>query len=294
MRKVIAASLACLAISSSNVHAGLDGFYASLRIGLQYSDNGDGADADSSIENYLSRLGYKTETELENGLTGFGQLEFGIDAEDNDSPDDSTRIRLGYAGLKGDFGKLYIGQAYHTFYNYTVAPIDIPWWNASYGLVDAPFRTSDGLTYQYGVGGFSIGATGYFDTDDSEDGYEVGASYDFGPVKMALGYRDIDSAADATTALAVSGKAGPLGYAFVYQDQDENNGLEATLTLSDFYLQLGQLDIDGSDKVDSTTLGYTMSLGKKTLVWFELFRRDFNDGTDEDLQAIATLKYDIF
>ncbi|MGH1542828.1 MAG: porin, partial [Arenicella sp.] len=76
----------------------LDGFYAQVRIGIQYQDNGDGAESDATIESFASRIGYNTEKDLGNGLTGFGRLEFQIDAEDSDAdPDtgvrDTTKIR---------------------------------------------------------------------------------------------------------------------------------------------------------------------------------------------------------
>jgi len=273
---------------------GLKGFYAQARIGVQYSDPGDGAESDTTIESFASRIGYKTEKELGNGLTGFGRLEFQIDAEDSDADEngvrDTTKIRLGYAGVKGDFGSIRIGQDYHTFFNYTVAPVDVPWWFAGENMLSYVGRTGDGLTYTGTFGGLSFGATAYLESGDEDDGVELGLSYDFGPVKLGVATRDLDSFDDALTAFTVSGKAGGVGLAATFQDQGDADSVEANISYGSFYATVGE----ANDRA-ATTLGYTLNLGPKTLMWFELFKKEAAEGAaDDSFTAIATLKYDIF
>ncbi len=294
---IAAIALAGSGLMASSVQAAdsLDGFYAQVRIGIQYQDNGDGAESDATIESFASRIGYNTEKDLGNGLTGFGRLEFQIDAEDSDAdPDtgvrDTTKIRLGYAGIKGGFGSIRIGQDYHTFYNYTVAPIDIPWWFSGIGLIQYVGRTGDGLTYTNTAGGFSFGATAYLEADDADDGFEFGASYDFGPVKLGVGTRDLDAFTDALNAVTISGKAGGVGMGITFQDQGDNDGYEGNISYGPAYLQFGE-----TNDQSAFTLGYTMNIGPKTLMWFELYRQEAGaDEVDDNVTAIATLKYNIF
>ncbi len=273
----------------------LEGFYAQLRIGIQYQDNGDGAESDATIESFASRIGYNTEADLGNGLTGFGRLEFQIDAEDSDADADTgvrdtTRIRLGYAGVRGDFGSLRIGQDYHTFYSYTVAPVDTPWWFSGANMLQYVGRTGDGLTYTKSIGGFSFGATAYLEADDADDGFEFGASYNFGPIQIAAGTRDLDGFTDALNAFTVSGSAGGVGMGVTFQDQGDTDSVEANINYRQAYIQFGE-----ANDIASTTLGYSVNLGPKTLMWFELFRQEAGpDTVDDNFTTIATLRYDIF
>jgi len=293
-KTVIAVTSAAAIVGASPTFAnGLEGFYASLRIGLQFQDNGDGEESTTGVESFTSRLGYKTEMDLGNGTIGYGMLEFGIDAEDNNKDEngdeDSTSIRHGFAGLKGNFGNLYIGQTHHTFFKYAVAPVDIPYWYSGANMISFVGRTGDGLTYSKDIGGLSFGATGYFDNNSENEGTELGISYDFGPVKIAAAQRDLDSFDDPLSAFTVSTKFGDLGVAAMYQDQGDIDSLEASITYKSFYAQIGEFEGN-----KGTTLGYTLNLGKNTSAWFEIFNRSTDDGTDSDKAAIATLRYDIF
>ncbi len=289
---VLASAMSTTAVQAAD---SLDGFYAQVRIGIQHENNGDGAESDTTIESFASRIGYNTEKDLGNGLTGFGRLEFQIDAEDSDAdPDtgvrDTTKIRLGYAGIKGGFGSIRLGQDYHTFYNYSVAPIDIPWWFSGIGLVQYVGRTGDGLTYTNTIGGFSFGATAYLESGDADDGFEFGASYDFGPIQIAAASRDLDSFTDALTAFTISGKAGGVGMGITFQDQGDSDGYEGNISYGPAYLQFGE-----TNDQSAFTLGYALDIGPKTLMWFELYRQEAGaDEVDDNVTAIATLKYNIF
>ena len=69
------------------VQAGADEIYASARVGIEYKD-GDGSDtADFDIRSVGSRFGARGETDLGNGLTGFGRYEWGVDFNNGDSDD---------------------------------------------------------------------------------------------------------------------------------------------------------------------------------------------------------------
>ena len=182
------------------VQAGADEVYASARVGLEYLDTG--GTADTSIRSVGSRFGARGETDLGNGLTGFGRYEWQVDFQnteggsdnlcDNDcdiSGNGSPTTRHRYVGLKGDFGSVLVGQTYNTFYNFVVGPGDIPWVGSGYNQVAYVGRTDNALTYAGSSDAFAFGATAYMVRDTDEEvvnAGEFGASFTFGN-DMVLG-----------------------------------------------------------------------------------------------------------
>jgi predicted porin len=190
------------------VQAGADEMYASARIGLEYKDTA--GTSDISARSVASRFGARGETDLGNGLTGFGRYEWGVDFNNTNggsgaacatncdiSGDGSVSVRHRYVGLKGDFGSVRVGQTYNTFYNFVVGPGDIPWVGSGVNQVAYVGRTDNALTYAGSSDAIAFGATAYMVRDTDEEivnAAELGASYTFGN--------------DMVLALAAQGTAG--------------------------------------------------------------------------------------
>ncbi len=311
------------------VQAGADEIYASARVGTWFVDEGGTGDFD--IKSFSSRFGARGETDLGNGLTGFGRYEWDVDEND-------FSIRHRYVGLKGDFGSALIGKTYHTFYNFAVGPTDNPWWHSGYAMIDYVSRTDKGLTYAGSSDNFAFGATVYMNRDTDEnavDVYEVGASFTFGN-DMTLGAAvrgteaDIgdDDAGYANTndgiaigngsdeevfGVTLSGiMLGDFGMGFGAQMQDDDTSFLADISYNNFYVHIeaefvdqdspANFDLDTNtrefdDDRDrlSTTLGYTQSLGRKTTAYYEFnyIDNDTDDSDDDRTAVMAVLKYDI-
>jgi predicted porin len=196
----IAMAVAGVVAAPVAVQAGADEIYASARIGVwAHKDDGE---ENSEVKSFSSRFGAKGETDLGNGLTGFGRFEWDIDFQ-NESGDkknedgtvttsgnrDSITKRHMYVGLKGDFGSVLVGQTYQTFYNFVVGPNDNPWWHSGYAMVNYRSRTDRAITYAGSAGNFNFGATAYLLNDDSNhtpDQAEVGASIGIGDMTLGL------------------------------------------------------------------------------------------------------------
>lgn len=300
-----------------------DGAYASIRIGLQHveANGGEGSTAggtdSTTISGYASRFGFKSETDLGNGMTGFGQYQFSVDTDTSNAP--TIGNRLAYAGIKGDFGAISVGREYATFYDHVVGVNDIPWAGSGYAMVSYRGRQSNGLTYAGSAGAISYGVTlqmngtGTTTTGNQEeiDALELGLSFDAGFGTFGFGYLDTKGAAgtDASViALALSGiAAGPVTLGFGYQQGDNGqNTVEPTSFLVDAqlgagYLHYETLDADTANGIGDTTslaIGYTKSLGPQTSMWFEYHDVDTDAaaaagdaGDSTELRAI--LKYDI-
>jgi len=281
--------------------------YASARVGLENVDTA--GISDVRMRSFGSRFGVRSETDLGNGMTGFGRYEWDVDFQSNNlSSNDDISLRHRYVGLKGDFGSVTIGQTYHTFYNHVVGPLDNPWWASGYAMVNYRGRTDGAVTYSTTVGAATIGATGYFLWEGEEelpDQIELGASFGIGD--MTLGVALQNTASDTTqgsagndediigVTLSGIGLGGAtLGVGYMTQDDDDSIVIDAGI--GNAYVHYETLSSDAGDN-DPTliTLGYTQSLGRKTTAWYEVVSYDADTGDSDDDATIlrGVLKYDI-
>ncbi|UBN56375.1 porin OmpF [Pantoea agglomerans] len=85
-------------------------------VGLHYfSDN-----TDNDGDKTYVRFGFKGETQINDQLTGYGQWEYNVQANNSEGSDaqDGNRTRLGFAGLKfGDAGSIDYGRNYGVVYD---------------------------------------------------------------------------------------------------------------------------------------------------------------------------------
>jgi predicted porin len=295
--------------------AAADELYASARVGV-WSQKVDG-DNQIEVKSFSSRFGAKGETDLGNGLTGFGRYEWDVDEND-------FSLRHRYVGLKGDWGSALLGQTYHTFYNFVVGPLDNPWWHSGYTMVNYRGRTDDAVTYAGGTGDFNYGASVYLVRDgqavakggtandqDDIDAWELGASMAIGDMTLGVAYQGTETTQgsygtdDDVIGASLSGigiMETSLGLSVMNQEDD--TGVVADWLIGNAYVHLEYLMVDADsatsvsgddeDKM-SITLGYTQSLGRKTTMYYELNHRDNDTGdSDDDVTAgMAVLKYDI-
>jgi predicted porin len=105
------------------------GAYASIRGGLLQTDAS--APTDSiDYTNRGSRIGFKGETDMGNGMTGYGLYEWNVGAGSGGAGVGSTRH--GLLGIKGGFGAVELGQTYHNYYDHVEGVVDIANWNSNW------------------------------------------------------------------------------------------------------------------------------------------------------------------
>jgi predicted porin len=287
------------------VQAGADELYASARVGLWNVDQGGESNLD--VRSFSSRFGAKGETDLGNGLSGFGRYEWDVDFN-GDQGEDDISVRHRYVGLKGDFGSVLLGQTYHTFYNFVVGPTDIPWWHSGYAMVNYRGRTDNAITYAGGTGAIAFGVSAYFTPDAEEeepDQIEAGVSFGLGDMTLGLA---IQNTADDTAhgsagndediiGAALSGiSIGDTSLGFGVQAQDDDVSFLVDWVISNAYIHVESLSLDATDQDRlSITLGYTQSLGRKTTMYYEASQidNDTSDSDDDRTALMAVLKYDI-
>ena len=287
------------------VQAGADELYASARVGL-WSVDQDGA-TNLDVRSFSSRFGARGETDLGNGMTGFGRYEWDVDFN-TDLGEDDISVRHRYAGIKGDFGSVLLGQTYHTFYNYVVGPLDNPWWHSGYAMVNYRGRTDGAITYAGGAGAVSFGLSAYFQTDTEEeepDAIEAGLSFGLGDTTLGFAWQ---TTADDTVQGSANNDEDIIGVAWSgiglgdtslgvsYMQQDDDSGFVVDWLIGNAYLHVEQVSVDASDADRlSLTLGYTQSLGRKTTMYYEVntVDQDSGDSDDDRTALMAVLKYDI-
>ena len=82
--------------------------------GLHYFSDDAGKDGDQT---YV-RIGFKGETQINDMLTGYGQWEYNVQANNTENNGDNSWTRLAFAGLKfGDYGSFDYGRNYGVLYD---------------------------------------------------------------------------------------------------------------------------------------------------------------------------------
>ena len=313
--KKTALLLAMAGITAAPMAAQAD-LYASARIGLENVDTGGVGDV--RMRSFGSRLGVKSETDLGNGMTGYGKYEWDVDFQDHNQDSNSDiQIRHRMVGLKGDFGNVFIGQTYHTFYNFVVGPLDNPWWGSGYNMVEYRGRTDQAVTYAGSAGDIKFGVSAYFEREGEEDLFdqlEIGACFGIGDMTLGvavlsgeangnvddpIGNGTVDSSGDPESVVGVTLSGIALGSATLgvgFMSQDDDTSIVIDLGIGNAYVHVETESLDAADQ-DPTAiiLGYTQSLGRKTTAYYEFVSNDADSAnSDDDLTVLrAVLKYDI-
>lgn len=269
--------------------------YVSARLGVESVSHDDATQEGMTFGNLSSRLGWRGETDLGNGMTAFGSLEaaavdFGL--------------RQLHVGLSGDFGSVKVGEStYAAFYNHVSGPVDVPYWVGGSGLVQSG-RTADVINYSGGSGSVSFDVALEADGTDTTDpsgtnsglsGTQVAVSVDLGDWTVALGMRDAEDSANSPTAgtvtgVTVHGNVGDISVAASFQEDDNNDGIQLHVGFGAFFVNYGSLD-NGTTEPTELAVGYSQSLGRNTTFWAEAASID-SDGGDDSTEIVAALRYD--
>ncbi|MDI9279159.1 porin OmpF [Pantoea sp. EABMAA-21] len=180
-------------------------------VGLHYFSDNAGDDGDQT---YV-RFGFKGETQINDQLTGYGQWEYNVQANNSEGSDaqDGNKTRLGFAGLKfGDAGSIDYGRNYGVVYDAIGWTDVLPEFGGDSGYSDNFMngRSTGLLTYRntnfFGLvdgWNFAVQYQGKNDRDDTRrangDGYGLSTSY---TSPIGLGFAGAYSSSDRTNAQA--------------------------------------------------------------------------------------------
>ncbi|WP_286183943.1 porin OmpF [Erwinia sp. S63] len=180
-------------------------------VGLHYFSDNSGDDGDQT---YV-RFGFKGETQINDQLTGYGQWEYNVQANNSEGSDaqNGNKTRLGFAGLKfGDAGSIDYGRNYGVVYDAIGWTDVLPEFGGDSGYSDNFMngRSTGLLTYRntnfFGLvdgWNFAVQYQGKNDRTDTRrangDGYGLSTSY---TSPIGLGFAAAYSSSDRTNAQA--------------------------------------------------------------------------------------------
>lgn len=193
--------------------------YGRAHVSLDYLD--DGADYNEvGLSSNSSRLGFKAEQKLENGMTVFGQIEQEINFASGEKDEKGVKFatRDTFVGLKGDFGQARVGRFDSPF---KVARGPVNFFGDMVGDIrnvtraDMKFDERNENTIEYKSpkfgGGFNVLAAVSMHSDKNiakdanGEGVEDNKAYD----------------------LALTYKEGPVDFAAAYERYEENAAIGA-------------------------------------------------------------------
>jgi predicted porin len=317
-------------MASAAGHGPDSAVYGSLRYGVESVDAGGTSDRVTTLRNFGSRFGIKGETDLGNGMTAFGKWEAhmfgaalrdfqiglkgdfgqvyagdGIDhAWDSYMSTDDTWWYGGQSHLSDGVQSnaiTYMGGAGGVTFGVTARLAD----NNANAVVAVPAVVGTATVPSVAA----VDQSNRVVDDNAIDAIEAVVAFDAGPVNIALGMTDVKTSpvdTEAVIGLVVKGAAGGFGYKVDFQSQgaasgstnDDASSLQLQGSFGSFYAQYGSSDTGAIGAASATptnlVLGYTQTLGAKTLVWYEFISQDADVvGTDTSTTIAATLKYDI-
>ncbi len=285
--------------------------YVSARLGFEQISSDDDSIEILEFGDLSSRLGWRGETDLGNGMTAFGSLEVAADG---------FGLRQLHVGLSGDFGSIKVGEkTYAAFYNHVTGPVDQPYWVLFPGLIESG-RTDEVINYEGSAGavrfGIGIGADGEGDADPGENATsttstQAAVSIDIGDtMTLAIGVDDDDGQEDSTTGITLHGTAGDIAYAVTLQSEDDKalddfidgtpgtgdvQGLQIWASFGQFWVGYGYADIEsdaGDAKPTVISAGYSAPIGRQTQWWIEASSEDWDDAREDETNIVAAIRYD--
>jgi predicted porin len=292
-------SLLALAIAGTlAAPAVLAEVYVSARMGVDMNTSDIDADETTTFGNLSSRLGWKGETDLGNGLTAFGKLEVAADG---------FGVRDLHVGLAGDFGKIIIAEKVYTaFYNHVTGPLDPTYWVGGGTFIETG-RTDNVIAYQGGNDMFSFEVAAEADgTDVTEPGgnadgitgYQAGASIGLGDnwtigAAVRNAEDSIDNATDEDVIGAtLYGNLGDIYLAGMFQSSDVLDSAAILAQIGGFFVTYETVDLDGAADLANIAAGYSASIGENTSWWIEAVSKDGDDVVADSEEIVAALRFD--
>jgi len=264
--------------------------YGKARMYLELgTENGAGVGKDSkAVKNYSSRIGWKGSEDLGNGMSAVYQFEVAYAADgDNGSVGGHTKsspfsTRVGYGGIKGDFGQIAIGQQWTPSYVLVRGKHDpmntTAGGNVYGGGFPAATRSGNVISYINAFGGVKVAAAIISSNSDTlNDVLDAAISIPAGPVTVGIALAQQDAAnTTSPTALDIGWADGAISAHLGLFMTDVTNADDWMSVVVKFKTGSGQitaqLEDNGTD--NQINAAYTHKLSKKTSLMAEISSGD--------------------
>jgi predicted porin len=259
----------------------------SLRYGLVHTTEGDG---DTSLQDQASRIKAKGDIDLGNGLTGLASYELRF----SDSRNGNIVNRLYSVGLKGDFGSFEMGVI-DTAYDLSTS--EDSWWSGYHGLLGNRNEKNGGFVYTKTADSVTFALGGQMDPGDADndalDLVDMAVRYSDNGLTLAAGVQELTGSKGTATNLTAGYDSGDWNARITLGTEDEDyaggakqTGINIQAFMGNMYVWYGSVDVDGGNTPTSIGVGYSHSLGPKTLVWAEAFSFDPDSSTEDSYASL--------
>jgi len=281
--------------------------------GLHYFSDNNKADGDQT---YI-RLGFKGETQINDMLTGYGQWEYNVQANNTEGSENQSWTRLAFAGLKfGEYGTFDYGRNYGVLYDVEGWTDMLPEFGGdSYTYADnfmtgrangvATWRNADffglvqglNVAVQYqgnneDAGNGNEGTNNGRDVrHENGDGFGLSATYDLGMgVSAGAAYTSSDRTTDQVRSTTAGGDKADAWTAGLKYD-DNNIYLAAMYSETRNMTPYGKYDDAVANKTQNIeiTAQYQFDFGLRPVVsYLQSKGKDLGNGqSDQDLVKYA-------
>ncbi len=287
MQRIAFALTAVAFLAVSTIARAETTFYGSFRVSIQYNDP-DASDQSSNwdVTDHSSRIGVRGSEDLGNGLSTIYQLETRVRADEFNGNGDGFTGRLAWVGLNTGFGAVKIGAQWTPYYN-VVGITDVFNADSWFRTYQGPFRQNNALVYEtpdsigFAKGEIMLVMDGAQGKDDI-DTYNLGASFNFGPVYFGATYLSDEVADQDQWAIAASFGVADFDISGIYEDYEDGKAWQlvgeydfGTNTLRAAY---GQNRRDDDSNLDEWAVGLEHRLSNRTRVWIEYGDQDEDEG----------------
>ena len=246
--------------------------------GLHYFSDDTGKDGDQT---YV-RVGFKGETQITDQLTGYGQWEYNIQANNTEGNGTSgNATRLGFAGLKfGEYGSFDYGRNYGVVYDVEAWTDMLPEFGGdTYTTADnfmvgrtngvATYRNTDffgevkGLNFALQYQGANDGDNNNEGTNNGRDvrhqngdGYALSTTYDFGMgISAGAAYASSDRTNDQTNAAGENFAGGDKANVWTVGAKFDSEGVY----LAPMYSETRNMTLYGDNGVANKTQNFEVT-----------------------------------
>lgn len=295
---VLAASISLAVAGMAHAEGPIDGkIYGKVNLTLQSNDEGTDSRVTELASN-ASRLGFKGETKIEDGLSVVYQLEYEASIDDGDNKGQTFTQRNSYAGLKGGFGTVIAG-IHDTPTKMAQDKVDL--FNDYSGDIKNVFkgenRTSNTIMYTTpSMSGLSADVAMIASEDENtDDAYSLAVKFKQDNLYAALAY-DLDVEGEGkenirlVTAFSIEDiTLGAMWNQFKEETKDDLDGfmLSAAYKMGSntFKVQHAASDIKAEGRTQ-TSFGMDHKLAKNTKV-FGFYTMQDEDAADKEKDYIA-------
>jgi len=288
-------------LSLSTYAANVD-IYGKANLSVQSSDDGQGSY--SEIKSNASRLGFKGNHSLDNGLEVIFRAEYQVDLDGDSEAGENITDRNQYVGLRGNFGEVLVGindtvlkqsQGKTDLFNDLNADIKKLWKGDN--------RLSDNITYKSpNMSGFQLGVTYIVEDDiDGEDAYSVAVSFGDAKLKKSKLFasiaQDSEVAGYDITRATVQAKIADFTVGLVAQTQEKIDGsaemdgymtsIKYSMNKVTFKAQYQMADFKNSADKAGASIGIDYKLDSNAKLYSFYTNFDIKNSPDKDYLGVG-------